>query len=201
MWWLVILALLVAALVGVAVYDLVQRKHAILRNFPVIGHLRFILEGIGPEVRQYIVTDNDQERPFSRDQRRWVYTSSKAKNTYFGFGTDNNLDVAENYLVIKQAAFPVSAPSGEPGHPDPDRLLPCAKVVGAAHQRRLAFRPLFGILSMTRDSNDASSVSRPRAFMIMRVVCSQSASGWLAPAIRPWRRAAAASSRFRALFC
>ena len=141
MWWLVVLALLVVALVGVAVYDLTQRRHAILRNFPIIGHLRFILEGIGPEVRQYIVTDNDQERPFSRDQRRWVYTSSKAKNTYFGFGTDNNLDVAENYLVIKQAAFPVSAPAGEPGHPDPDRLLPCAKVVGAAHRRRLAFRP------------------------------------------------------------
>ena len=141
MWWLIVLAVIAVALVGVAVYDLTQRRHAILRNFPVIGHLRFILEGIGPEVRQYIVTDNDQERPFSRDQRRWVYTSSKAKNTYFGFGTDNNLDVAENYLIIKQSAFPVSAPAGEPGHPDPARLLPCAKVVGGAHQRRLAFRP------------------------------------------------------------
>ncbi|MCU0311289.1 MAG: FMN-binding glutamate synthase family protein [Acidimicrobiales bacterium] len=141
MWWLVALAVVVVLLVAVAVYDLVQRRHAILRNFPVIGHLRFILESIGPEVRQYIVTDNDQERPFSRDQRRWVYTSSKAGNTYFGFGTDNNLDIAENYLVIKHAAFPLPAPPGEPVHPDPDVPLPCAKVLGRARGRRHAFRP------------------------------------------------------------
>ena len=54
-------------------YDLVQRKHAILRNFPVVGHGRFLVEKFGPELRQYIVTSNDEERPFSRDQRRWVW--------------------------------------------------------------------------------------------------------------------------------
>jgi glutamate synthase domain-containing protein 2 len=139
--WLVVLGVVVLALVGVAVYDVVQRRHAILRNFPVIGHLRFILEAVGPEVRQYIVTDNDQERPFSRDQRRWVYASSKAENNYFGFGTDNDLDHAANYLIVKHVAFPVAGPADEPHHPDPDRLLPCAKVLGAARGRRHAFRP------------------------------------------------------------
>jgi glutamate synthase domain-containing protein 2 len=138
--WIVV-GVIVAALVGIAVYDLLQRRHAILRNFPVIGHLRFILEAIGPEVRQYIVTDNDSERPFSRDQRRWVYSSSKAENTYFGFGTDNNLDKAENYLIVKHVAFPLAGPPGEPGHPSPDRLLPCAKVLGAGRGRAHAFRP------------------------------------------------------------
>jgi glutamate synthase domain-containing protein 2 len=54
----------------VAVFDIYQKKHAILRNFPIIGHFRYILEAIGPELRQYIVTDNDEERPFTRDQRR-----------------------------------------------------------------------------------------------------------------------------------
>ena len=59
-----------AAVVGaVAAHDLTQKKHAILRNFPIIGHLRFTLERFGPELRQYIVTSNDEERPFSRDQR------------------------------------------------------------------------------------------------------------------------------------
>ena len=51
--------------VGVAVwvgYDLAQRKHAILRNFPIIGHFRYWLEAVGPELRQYIVTGNDEER-------------------------------------------------------------------------------------------------------------------------------------------
>lgn len=57
----------------VAVFDIFQKKHAILRNFPILGHFRYILEAIGPELRQYIVTDNDEERPFTRDQRRGGY--------------------------------------------------------------------------------------------------------------------------------
>ena len=67
----------------VLVYDLTQRRHAILRNFPVVGHFRYLLEAIGPELRQYIVTGNDEELPFNRDQRRWVYSSSKNQNNYF----------------------------------------------------------------------------------------------------------------------
>ena len=78
---------------GVAIYDLTQRQHAILRNFPIVGHFRYLLEAVGPELRQYIVTDNDEERPFSRDQRRWVYASAKRENNYFGFGTDNDLEL------------------------------------------------------------------------------------------------------------
>ena len=54
----------------VAAYDLLQRRHAILRNFPIVGHLRYLLEAFGPELRQYIVTNNNEERPFSRTQRR-----------------------------------------------------------------------------------------------------------------------------------
>ena len=65
-------------------YDIMQKKHAILHNFPIIGHFRYWLEAIGPELRQYIVTNNDEERPFNRDQRRWVYASSKQQNNYFG---------------------------------------------------------------------------------------------------------------------
>jgi glutamate synthase domain-containing protein 2 len=116
-------------------YDLVQRRHAILRNFPVVGHLRFLLEALGPELRQYIVTDNDEERPFSRDQRRWVYASAKRENNYFGFGTDNDLELSSNYVVIKQSAFPLDA-ANEGGD-----TLPCAKVLGAAQGRPKAFRP------------------------------------------------------------
>ena len=101
MLWLLIAVGLVLLVV---VYDITQRRHAILRNFPIIGHLRFWLEAIGPELRQYIVTDNDEERPFSRDQRRWVYASSKKQNNYFGFGTDNDLELSSNYLIFKHAA-------------------------------------------------------------------------------------------------
>jgi len=123
------------------VYDLVQTKHAILRNFPIIGHFRYWLEAIGPELRQYIVTSNNEERPFSRDQRSWIYASSKRANNYFGFGTDNAIDQTPNYLIIKQAGFPYRDEQPlDPGH-DPDYRMPCAKVIGEARGRAKAFRP------------------------------------------------------------
>ena len=132
---------ILAVIVGIIVYDLVQRQHAILRNFPILGHFRYLLELIGPELRQYIVTGNNEERPFSRDERRWVYASAKKQNTYFGFGSDNEMELSANYLIIKHSAFPLSEPV--PGQPDysPDHRLPCAKVLGAHRKRRRAFRP------------------------------------------------------------
>ena len=74
-----------APIAGLAAWDLLQKHHAVLRNFPVVGHARYLLEEIGPELRQYIVSGNDEERPFSRNQRRWIYASSKLENNYFGF--------------------------------------------------------------------------------------------------------------------
>ena len=64
-----------SALAAVAARDLLQREHTLLRNFPLIGHARYLLEEIGPELRQYLVAGNNEERPFSRDQRRWFYAS------------------------------------------------------------------------------------------------------------------------------
>ncbi|HEX2087257.1 MAG TPA: FMN-binding glutamate synthase family protein [Solirubrobacteraceae bacterium] len=130
-----------AALAGVAAYDVLQRRHAILRNFPVVGHFRYVLEEVGPELRQYIVTSNDEERPFSRDQRRWVYASSKKEINTFGFGTDNDLENVDGLLILKQAAFPAAPPQKETTGSAPEYLLPVAKVLGASHGRRHAFRP------------------------------------------------------------
>jgi len=133
-------ALGVAALGAVAVHDVTQKRHAILRNYPVIGHLRFELERFGPELRQYIVTSNDEERPFSRDQRRWIYASSKLENSYFGFGTDNDVENLEGYPVIKHRTF--AGPGASTGrHTEEGVPLPAAKVVGGARGRREAFRP------------------------------------------------------------
>jgi glutamate synthase domain-containing protein 2 len=131
-----------AALAGVTAYDLAQRRHAILRNFPVVGHFRYLLEEVGPELRQYIVTSNDEERPFSRDQRRWVYASSKKEINTFGFGTDNDLEnVQGGLLVLKQTAFPAAPPQKDTTGSGPEYLIPAAKVLGARHGRRHAFRP------------------------------------------------------------
>jgi glutamate synthase domain-containing protein 2 len=122
------------------VHDLVQRRHALLRNFPVIGHARYFIEAVGPELRQYVVAGNDEERPFSRDQRRWVYASSKLENNYFGFGTDNNIEHAPSYPVVKHATFARVAPPSTPGAGQ-EAWVPCAKVLGAARGRPGAFRP------------------------------------------------------------
>src|SRR5215813_2118280 len=125
----------------VLIHDLTQKRHAILRNFPIIGHLRYILEAVGPELRQYIVTSNNEERPFSRDQRRWVYTAAKHENPYYGFGTDNDLEASPNYLIIKQSSFPLREPRpADDRGADPNYPLPCAKVLGAARGRPNAFR-------------------------------------------------------------
>ncbi len=133
-----ILYTIVGLIALVVIYDLTQRKHAILKNFPIIGHFRYLLEEVGPELRQYIVTDNDEERPFTRDQRRWIYTSAKRVNTYFGFGTDNDLDLSANYIIIKHSAFPLN-PSPHPK--DYIYPLPCAKILGGPRGRKHAFRP------------------------------------------------------------
>ena len=103
--WISRLAPGVAAVAAVAVHDLVQRRHALLRNFPVVGHARYFIEAVGPELRQYVVAGNDEERPFSRDQRRWVYASSKLENNYFGFGTDNDIEHTLSYPIVKHATF------------------------------------------------------------------------------------------------
>lgn len=139
MYWLLYGCLAVAILV--TLYDVFQKKHAILRNFPILGHFRYLLETIGPELRQYIVTSNNEERPFSRDERTWVYASSKKQNNYFGFGTDNDLEQSPNHLIIKHSAFPL--PDLTPDHPDfdPKYRIPCAKVLGEARHRKRAFRP------------------------------------------------------------
>ena len=127
-----------AAAAGVVAYDLTQRRHAILRNFPVVGHLRYLLEAFGPELRQYIVTGNDDERPFSRNQRRWIYATAKRQDPHFGFGSDVDWSRHPGHVLIEPSAFPLAPPPGGDAAGWP---LPCAKVLGGASGRRGAFRP------------------------------------------------------------
>ncbi|MBC7462039.1 MAG: FMN-binding glutamate synthase family protein, partial [Thermoleophilia bacterium] len=138
---LALLASLVLLLLIIAVRDVLQKEHTILRNFPILGHFRYWLESVGPELRQYIVSDSDQERPFSRNQRRWIYASAKQQNNYYGFGTDKDLERGPNQMLIRQVPFPLDEPgSGQIGS-GPTYDIPCAKVLGARHGRTHSFRP------------------------------------------------------------
>src|SRR3954471_22238626 len=177
-------ALAGAALAGVAARDLLQREHAIRRNFPLVGRLRYVLESVGPELRQYVVTSNDEERPFSRDQRRWVYASSKREINTFGFGTDNDLEQADGIIVFKQSPFPLGAPAkGAPGAP-PDYALAPAKVLGAAHHRRHAFRPrsLVNISGMSYGSLSRAAVEALNRGAALAGCLHNTGEGGLAPA-------------------
>ncbi len=100
------LALLVcAALVGVGVHDLRQTRHAILRNYPVIGHLRFLFEFIRPEIRQYFIESDSEAAPFSRAQRSLVYQRAKGQPDNQPFGT--HLDVGkQGYEWINHSMSP-----------------------------------------------------------------------------------------------
>ena len=131
-------AVAATAVALVAARDLVQKRHALLRNFPVLGHARYLLETVGPELRQYIVTSNEEERPFSRDQRSWIYASAKEENNYSGFGTEVDVEHVQGHAYIKQRTFAAGA---LPDTHDPQAPLPSAKVLGGPRGRAKAFRP------------------------------------------------------------
>ncbi len=123
----------------VAIRDIFfQKAHTIQHNFPVVGHIRYMLEGIGPELRQYIVANNREELPFNRSERTWVYASSKKENNYQGFGTDQDI-FSPGYLFIHPAMLAYRVPDGHPNESQPD-FLPCAKVMGEGRRRR-PYRP------------------------------------------------------------
>lgn len=161
MFWLAITAMVLSiGLILWIAYDVFQRQHAILHNFPVIGHFRYWLEAVGPELRQYIVTSNNEEQPFSRDERRWVYASAKKQNNYFGFGTDNDLERSPNYVIIRHSAFPLNDPQpGDQGY-DPEYRIACAKVMGESRRRAKAFRPdsVVNISAMSFGSLSATAI-------------------------------------------
>lgn len=81
------LSLLSLALFVVGCLDYRQTHHAVLRNYPVTGHLRFMLEYIRPEIRQYFLESDEENLPFSRNQRAMVYSRAKRQNDKRGFGT------------------------------------------------------------------------------------------------------------------
>ena len=89
----------------VGIYDSLQTKHAVLRNYPILGHMRFMLEFIRPEIRQYFIEGDNDKTPFSREQRTLVYSRSKAVADEIPFGT--TLDVmAPGYQWINQSLAP-----------------------------------------------------------------------------------------------
>ncbi|HEX6704971.1 MAG TPA: FMN-binding glutamate synthase family protein [Albitalea sp.] len=97
-------------LVGLGIRDTRQSRHSILRNYPVIGHIRFLLEFIRPEIRQYFLEGDNDAAPFSRQQRSLVYQRAKGEMDKRPFGTQ--MDVGANgYEWINHSLQPTHLPT------------------------------------------------------------------------------------------
>ena len=118
-WW--VLAVLLVALLVLAVWDMTQKRHAILRNYPVLGHMRYLLESIRPEIQQYFIERNFDGKPFDRDTRSIVYARAKGLDSHKAFGTER--DTSEiGYEFLLHSTAPVNPPEEPPtvriGGPD-----------------------------------------------------------------------------------
>ncbi len=102
-WWLPFLLFLALSILGI--YDLNQTRHAIRRNYPVIGNLRFLFEFIRPEIRQYFFEDDTLKLPFSRVDRSLVYQRAKQQMDQRPFGTQGNV-YGNEYEWINHAMVP-----------------------------------------------------------------------------------------------
>ena len=153
-WWSWVLIVLAI----IALRDILQKKHTISHNFPVIGHIRYLFESIGPEIRQYFVANNREELPFNRIERSWIYASAKKENNYEGFGTDRDI-YAHHHVFINNAMMPFKVGKNHPNAID-KTFLPCAKVIGAYHKRKKPYRPasVINVSAMSFGSLSAKAV-------------------------------------------
>jgi glutamate synthase domain-containing protein 2 len=95
----------VVLLVILGFYDLFQKKHTILRNFPIIGHVRYLLEMIGPEIRQYFVESNTDGKPIDKNHRTYIYERAKEQTQTHPFGTELNV-YADDYKWMQHSNYP-----------------------------------------------------------------------------------------------
>lgn len=87
------------------IWDLIQSEHAVLRNYPLIGHIRWLVEAIRPEIRQYLIEDDKEAMPFSRLQRSLIYSRAKKENDDIPFGTLEDV-YAEGYEYMLHSNRP-----------------------------------------------------------------------------------------------
>ena len=149
----------------IVIYDMLNRKHTIKSNFPLVGRLRYFLEKIGPELRQYWVAHNREEQPFDRTWRSYIYASAKKENNLTGFGSD--MDFNKNgHFFIKTSAFPTNI-NNTINAIAPD-ALPCAKTIGTRRQKPYRPNSVINISAMSygslgRRATEANNVGAGKA--------------------------------------
>lgn len=117
---------LIGWLIVAIVHDVTQKKHTVLRNFPVVGRLRFFFENLGEYFRQYFFAGDRDEMPFNRATRGWVYKEAKNEGGIIGFGSTNDLREPGSILFVNHP-FPVL---------EEDRLPTPSIVIGEGYCRQ-----------------------------------------------------------------
>lgn len=138
---LFILVIGLAALVLIAIFilDVTQTKHAVRRNYPVIGRLRYFFEYLGVFFRQYFFAMEREELPFNREQRNWVYRAAKNIDNTVPFGSTRDLRPTGTVLFVN-SAFPTLERDSVPAHP---------LTIGPDCDRPYATTSLFNISGMS----------------------------------------------------
>lgn len=144
--WMLSFCFLTIPLFVVGIIDMNQTKHSIRRNFPVIGHMRYIFEMIRPEINQYFIESNTDGTPFSREERSVVYQRSKKVTDTIPFGTQRNV-YEEGYEYVPHSISPV--------HVDPKGLR---VLVGGQHCSQPYLASIFNISAMSYGSLSTNAV-------------------------------------------
>ncbi|MFP5410593.1 MAG: glutamate synthase-related protein, partial [Gammaproteobacteria bacterium] len=154
------LAALVIAVVFVA--DVTQRKTALRRNFPVIGHFRYAFERLGTFFRQYFFAMDREELPFNRAQRAWAYRAAKNVDNTVAFGSTRDLREPGSVLFVN-TPFPTL---------NQDAVPPHAVTVGAGCPQPYVTRAIFHISGMSY-----GAISRPAVLALSQG--AQRAGCWM----------------------
>ena len=140
--WDWVLPLTFAGLVLLGLRDTLQGTHSVLRNYPVIGHMRYLFEFIRPEIRQYFIEGDNEAAPFSRQQRSLVYQRAKGEPDKRPFGTQRDVG-AQGYEWINHSMQPTQLPTHDfriligahddaSGHLPANRGTPCTQPYSAS---------------------------------------------------------------------
>lgn len=106
-WKFAFLLLIFLPLIAMGLFDMYQSKRTIRRNFPLLGRMRYLLESLGPEMRQYFIETDTDGKPFNRLQRALVYSRSKKETSTQPFGTQLNVyDVGYEWINHSIKAIP-----------------------------------------------------------------------------------------------
>ena len=133
-------------LAALGTHDLLQRRHTVSRNYPILAHLRYNLESFGPEIRQYFIQNDTDEVPFSREQRRLIYQRAKGISDKRPFGSLHHMS---------HTGYEWMNPSLAPAHIEPGEL----RITVGAERARPYSASVFNISAMSFGALSANAIS------------------------------------------